>query len=214
MQRLWRINRVLLQKLQDTHYIVTAADWAAVATLANFEAAYGTQEQLERVFKPKPLTTAASKTPNGLLLFFAQAPADKKHVGVDEVRRLIVKLENCEIGHALFITSGSLSSKAAEILATAQTPPTRRVIVYNDEELLYNVTKHRRVPKHELLSVTEAAEWLAQTGLKRNQLPRILEDDPQAKYLGASQGDLIRVTGSSYVTGQAVRHLHVASITR
>jgi DNA-directed RNA polymerase I, II, and III subunit RPABC1 len=45
--------------------------------------------------------------------------------------------------------------------------------VFNEAELLVNITKHILVPKHRILSDTEKATLLARYKVQANQLPRI-----------------------------------------
>lgn len=209
MERLWKINRTLLQKLEDTYYQVSAVDKKAVASIEDFEAAFPTRDRMERVFLPKVGTTAELKTPLGVLLFFAELEEDKKYIRVEDVRRLIAKMETMSVVNAFFITNAALSSKANDVLRNSQAPGKAQVVVFRDEEMLFNVTRHRRVPKHTLLSPAEANQWLHTVKLKRSQIPRIFEDEPQIKYLGGSSGDLIKVTGPSPTVGSFTRHLVV-----
>lgn len=52
---------------------------------------------------------------------------------------------------------------------------------------------HEFVPEHELLSEKEANTVLEKLGLKRENLPKILSEDPQSKKLGAKPGQIVRI---------------------
>ncbi len=53
---------------------------------------------------------------------------------------------------------------------------------------------HYLVPKHEVLPDSEVDEVLAKYNLtSKNQLPKILKDDPVIKAIGAKVGDVIRI---------------------
>lgn len=52
---------------------------------------------------------------------------------------------------------------------------------------------HEFVPVHELLSDKEAERILNQLSLKRENLPKILIEDPQAIKLGAKAGQIIKI---------------------
>lgn len=52
---------------------------------------------------------------------------------------------------------------------------------------------HDFVPVHELLSDKEANAMLEKLGLKRENLPKIFTEDPQAKRLGAKPGQIIKI---------------------
>lgn len=209
MERFWRINRTLVQKLQDTHYYINDTEKKAAADLHAFEATFPNRDSMERIFTPLPNTVAATRTPNGVLVCFAELVEDKKYIRVDDVRRLIMKMQDTGVTAAFFILNAALSSKGLDMLRSAQAPDTLRVVVFETRELMFNVTKHSRVPRHELLSSSQAHEWLVSSKLKRSQLPRVFESDPQCKYYDALSGDIIRVTRPSPTCGVFVHNVLV-----
>ena len=209
MERLWRINLTLLQKLQDTGYLVSKEEVEASRSLASFEAAFPTREKMERIFYPLPSTLTAERTPDGVLLFFAELEEGKRQIGVDDIRRLHDKMETLKVKLAIFSSNGPLSPKAKQELKKTQAPDLARVVVFEDKEIMFNVSRHKRVPRHRLVGGIEAKKWLDITKLKRSQIPRIFTDDPQAKYFDALAGDLICVTGFSPTVGKMSRHVVV-----
>jgi DNA-directed RNA polymerase subunit H (RpoH/RPB5) len=68
---------------------------------------------------------------------------------------------------------------------------------------LVDKNEHELVPLHELLSEADAEKALKEIGIKSDKLPRILEDDPQAKKLNAKSGQIIKIyrndAGNSYI---------------
>ena len=69
--------------------------------------------------------------------------------------------------------------------------------VYDIGFLVRNVTRHKMVPKHEIVSKAEISQickrWRVDD-LRR--LPVMLKTDPVMRYLGAKVGDVIKVSGS------------------
>ncbi len=63
---------------------------------------------------------------------------------------------------------------------------------------------HILVPKHEVLSKEEAEEVLKTLGVKPEQLPKIREDDPIAKEIGAKVGDIVRIIRESPTAGKSI----------
>ena len=53
------------------------------------------------------------------------------------------------------------------------------------------------VPKHEIMSGDEKAGLLEILNISHRQLPRVKEDDPVVKVLGAKKGDVLRITRRS-----------------
>lgn len=52
------------------------------------------------------------------------------------------------------------------------------------DDLQVNITQHNMVPKHSVLNFQEKAELLDKYSVKENQLPKIQQADPIAKYFG------------------------------
>eukprot|EP01013_Petalomonas_cantuscygni_P002551 TRINITY_DN12630_c0_g1_i1.p1 TRINITY_DN12630_c0_g1~~TRINITY_DN12630_c0_g1_i1.p1 ORF type:complete len:331 (-),score=28.87 TRINITY_DN12630_c0_g1_i1:246-1184(-) len=80
------------------------------------------------------------------------------------------------------------------------------VEVFREESLRVNITKHRLVPKHELMSSEEADDFLARMSLKRSQIPKIKFEDPVARFFGAQKDDLFRITRPSETAGLYVSY--------
>lgn len=71
-------------------------------------------------------------------------------------------------------------------------------------ELLFNITRHRLVPKHEVVSdEEEIADILKRYNIKtKTQMPIILRSDPVAQYFGMRPGQLARITRISPSAGK------------
>lgn len=73
-------------------------------------------------------------------------------------------------------------------------------------ELLYNITHHRLVPKHEVVSEEDdILRVIKDYNVKnRSQLPIILRTDPVAKYFGMKPGQLAKITRISPSAGEYI----------
>jgi DNA-directed RNA polymerase I, II, and III subunit RPABC1 len=210
MERWWRINRTLVQKLQDTGYEVRPEDEAQVASIQAFEEAYPDalidSTTMERKFLPLAGTMAESRAPNGVFLAFGVS--EGKNILLGHVDRLEKALQTNRVTTAFFVVNRPIHAKAASYLRTLA--DTYRIVVFRQEQLVFNVSRHRRVPKHRLFTPYEASRWLSSTLLKRSQLPRIFEDDAMAKYYDALPTDLVAVTNPSPTVDSFTRVLVVA----
>jgi DNA-directed RNA polymerase I, II, and III subunit RPABC1 len=85
----------------------------------------------------------------------------------------------------------------------------------NDEiflfnELVFNRTKHRLVPKHVMLNETEKKEVLTTYDCRDTQIPRMVTTDFLARYYGAKAGDMFKIYRPSpssgvYITYRVVK---------
>lgn len=76
------------------------------------------------------------------------------------------------------------------------------VQMFSINKLLYNVTEHALVPKHEIVSIEEKKELVTKYNLENEeQLPLIKKNDPVAKYLGMKVGNVCKITTYSETHG-------------
>jgi len=64
-----------------------------------------------------------------------------------------------------------------------------------------NIFENKLVPKHEILTEQEKEQLLQKFNISLKQLPRIKEEDPAAKALGATRGDVLKITRLSETAG-------------
>lgn len=65
------------------------------------------------------------------------------------------------------------------------------------------ILDHILVPKHEILSKTQAEKILKETGLTESQLPGISKEDPVIEAIKAKKGDIIKITRESMTAGKS-----------
>ena len=75
-------------------------------------------------------------------------------------------------------------------------------------EVMFNVTKHSLVPKHEVIDEEEEINSIVKRHNVKNKLqfPLILKTDPIARYYGMKPGNLVRVTRVSPSSGEYVMY--------
>lgn len=67
----------------------------------------------------------------------------------------------------------------------------------------FDVTEHLMVPDHQIMSADEVKDLLARYNISYEHLPKIYNDDPVMKAIGANTGDVISITRSSQTAGIA-----------
>ena len=66
-----------------------------------------------------------------------------------------------------------------------------------------NVLEHVMVPDHKIMSEEEVADLLSHYNITTEQLPKIYNDDPAVKTIGAQVDDVIRIVRTSHTAGRA-----------
>ena len=61
------------------------------------------------------------------------------------------------------------------------------------EDLIINRSRHKYVPKHELINDEEASRYLIKHNLKPEQLPQLCYDDQIVKYYGGKPGQMFKI---------------------
>jgi DNA-directed RNA polymerase subunit H (RpoH/RPB5) len=83
--------------------------------------------------------------------------------------------------------------------------PSATIQVFQVSELMFNITRHSLVPKHEVLKDEDIKDVMERYSLKSiHQLPLIMKTDPVARYLGLRIGQVVRVTRPSQTAGEYV----------
>jgi len=71
------------------------------------------------------------------------------------------------------------------------------------KELMFNPMKHELVPKHEKITEEEGKTLMENLQLKsKTQIPLIQRTDVIARWLGLSQGDIVRITRYNETSGE------------
>lgn len=65
--------------------------------------------------------------------------------------------------------------------------------VYTINELQYNISKHKYVPKHRVVPKKEAKVILGDYSLQKKSMPKLLSTDPMVRHIGAIPGDVVEI---------------------
>jgi DNA-directed RNA polymerase I, II, and III subunit RPABC1 len=75
------------------------------------------------------------------------------------------------------------------------------VQVFEEDDLVVNVTRHHLAPKYRPLTPEETKEFLQSKGLSLSQLPRVLWRDPVVQYFGMERGSVLAIERESDTAG-------------
>ena len=82
---------------------------------------------------------------------------------------------------------------------------------YSYKLFIIDVTKHHCVPPHSIADRREVEEYCKEYYLSLNSLPKILQTDPQAVWLGVKPGQVVKILRPSESAGYAVAYRQVTS---
>ena len=192
---LFRIRRTLLKMLKKRSYVVDAAQLAM--TPRGFVDQFGDQP------KRNDLTILAEHETDAEDQLFVFLPDDDK-VGVKTIKQYCEMMKEASVSHAILVVKQGVTPFAKTALQ--EMASTYMIEHFRDAELLVDVTEHRLVPAHALLSPEDRQALLDRYKLRAEQLPRIQRTDPVARYYGLKVGDVVKIVRPSETAGRYVTY--------
>ncbi len=138
-----------------------------------------------------------SKIQNGYIFVFF--PDDEK-IGVKTIRNYKIEMEEANVDRAIIVVKEGITPYARSNIQNEIKEP-MIIEIFNESELLIDITEHSLVPKHELMTPSEKTEFLNRMKLKESQLPKLLSTDPVSRYYGFKRRDIVKITRPSETAG-------------
>jgi DNA-directed RNA polymerase I, II, and III subunit RPABC1 len=158
-----------------------------------------TAEMVEKLRDPR---TARNPDPPSycgeIVVMFNGEP----NLGVKPIKNFIQEVVNKRNAFSGILITSAPPTPTCLKLTNSLNPKENIIEVFQESELVVNITLHELVPKHILLSNEEKAELLKRYRLKESQLPRIQRTDPVAKYLGLRRGQVVKIIRKSETAGR------------
>ena len=164
----------------------------------------------------EPVTSPLGETMytfDGILIIFSS----KTRVSERELNTFIAFASENGYSSGMIIVSPSRPSDSVlsvlrSHIANKENP---LVQIFEIRHLQFDISKHRKVPKHRLLSSDEIEDVLKQYNLSSPAvMPKIDCQDPMAKWIGARPGDVVEVIGICESSGENKRYRYcVADVT-
>lgn len=98
------------------------------------------------------------------------------------------------------------------IIKELQNESNRNVQIFLSNKLYYNVTKHYLVPEHIPLNKKDISDMMKKHNATKNQLPKMLENDPVACYYGMKLGDICKIIRRNKYVGSEISYRIVVSV--
>jgi DNA-directed RNA polymerase subunit H (RpoH/RPB5) len=176
----------------------------ALQTLKSMLTARGIKsENFEQV--GNPLDETRMYTFGGILIVFSEktrlTPAEFKNI-------LAYASENNHTAGTIIVTLSRAPESVVEILrhhvAVKENP---LVQLFYISHLNFDISKHRKVPKHRILTEDEKTKLMKMYNiLDFKQLPKLDSQDAMARWIGARPGDVIEINGLCVSSADNVRY--------
>tara|TARA_B100001094_G_C18186600_1_gene804188 strand:+ start:1896 stop:2429 length:534 start_codon:yes stop_codon:yes gene_type:complete len=135
----------------------------------------------------------------GIKVFFTEPK-----VGIKSVKVIEESLETDHLKHVIIIYETSITPSAKQYLL--EMSKTFDIEIFRYSQLMFNVTKHCLVPKHEIMDNTFKKSFCQEHLISEKNLPRILHTDPVARYYNMKKGQMVKITRPSETAGTFVTY--------
>jgi len=193
--RLFRVYKTISVLLEKRGYSVPR-DMLEI-TPASFTNKFGEHPSREVL---SILVEKADDEQSQLFVFF---PEDEK-VGVKPIKEYTERMREESVSNAILVLKVGMTPIAKQ--AIQEVSDSVRIEYFLEAELLVDITEHKLVPDHQVLTQNEKQELLKRYRLKETQLPRIQPTDPVARYYGMRRGQVVKITRLSETAGRYVTY--------
>jgi DNA-directed RNA polymerase I, II, and III subunit RPABC1 len=194
--KMFRVRKTCLKLLNKRGYIVD--EEAINMTTEDFRSKFGESPSREN------LTVLVEKTDDPADQLFVFFPEDEK-VGVKPIKTYCQRMKEENVLRAIIVVKVNLTP-FAKAAVKEMSLRGYRVEYFRDSELLVDITEHKLVPEHVVLTNQQKAELLERYRLKPSQLPRIQLTDPIARYYGLKHQQVVKIIRPSETAGRYVTY--------
>ena len=192
----FRVRKTCLKMLRKRGYIVDEDD--ENMTSEDFRNKFGEDPAREQM---TILVEKADDPADQLFVFF---PNDEK-VGVKPIKDYCQRMKDESVLRAIIVVRGNLTPFAKQAIKEMSAHG-YRMEYFKDAELLVDITEHKLVPEHVVLTMEQKKELLDRYRLKPAQLPKIQASDPIARYYGLKQQQVVKIVRPSETAGRYITY--------
>uniref|UniRef100_A0A0D6R1K4 RNA polymerase subunit H/Rpb5 C-terminal domain-containing protein n=1 Tax=Araucaria cunninghamii TaxID=56994 RepID=A0A0D6R1K4_ARACU len=193
--RLFRVRRTVFQMLDDRGFVVNDADLNM--TLPQFRINYGDEPNREDLF----ISTKSRTNPRDQIFVFFNV---NEKLAIKELKMYGMRMKNQDVHRAIIVVQGKITPAAKT--GIKEMAKCFSLEIFEETELLTNIKEHVLIPEHQILTPDEKNALLKQYAVQENQLPRMLESDPLARYYGLKRGKIVKLIYNGDTTGHYVTY--------
>ncbi|XP_057724282.1 DNA-directed RNA polymerases II and IV subunit 5A-like [Arachis stenosperma] len=200
VKNLYRIRKTVLQMLRDRGYLVS--DLEINNTIEEFKKEFDNFVGKDR----EDLVINKCKKDNPSEQIYVFFPSKRK-IGVAEIKAYTKRMHSQKVFNAILVCQEKITEFAQRSITEISSQ--FHWVVFQENELLFNVTEHALVPVHQVLTDAEKNALLEKYTLEGTQLPKIQVDDPVARYYGLKPGQVVKIIKPSETAGRYVTYRYV-----
>jgi len=196
LSKFFKAWKTVNQMLKDRGYVIE--DEELEKPFADFKAEY---DGMPSRVQFKIYAEHEENTEHSILVFF---PEEEK-LGVPTIKDVCKVMESNQVTKGIIVMKVEVTAFARRALEKVS--GRCQIETFKQDELMINITKHKLVPRHEILDDKEKRKLLDKYKLNSQaQLPRIQKADPVARYFGAQKGQVFKITRPSETAGRYVTY--------
>jgi len=132
----------------------------------------------------KDIIIALKDNNETLFVFFINTPK----LNLNMVKSCVTQMEEEKVSHSIIVYKNTITPPVYKCINSLSK---KTIELFSTEELGFNPTKHRLVPKHEKLPKEESRELLSKY---KTNFPYLLITDPISRFYNYQKGDVIKIT--------------------
>ncbi|CBH16509.1 DNA-directed RNA polymerases II subunit,putative [Trypanosoma brucei gambiense DAL972] len=202
--RMFRVMRTVGEMMRDRKYQVPSS--IIPETVGQFCEQYVDREG-KRIYRERmtvPCERVGGTHRSRAMVFFAS------ELGMEGMKGYCQTAMDANCERVIIVTHGKVNATVKRYVDCINRSGTgQKVQLFDEDDLVVNITHHELVPKHTQLEDEEVKEMLEAHSLELNMLPRILSTDPVAAYLGLERGRVVRIERKSVSAGFYVTYRQV-----
>ena len=109
-------------------------------------------------------------------------------LNIDRIKEFISTLNKLDCKHCIIVYVKDVTPMAKNFVKTSIVV---KMELFKEDELQYNITKHRLVPLHTKLNNNESKKFIDKYGKK---IPQLLVTDPVSRFYNFKRNDIIMIT--------------------
>ena len=194
--KLFRVRKTCMKMLAKRGYIVDESE--INISVEDYRMKFGDDPSRDSL---TILVEKADDPADQLYVFF---PSEDK-VGVKTLKTYCSRMKDQSVFRGIVVVKENLTPSAKQAVKE-MTVHGYRMEYFRDAELLIDITEHRLVPEHVVLTPQQKQELLERYRLKPTQLPRIQVSDPVARYFSLQVHQVVKIVRPSETAGRYVTY--------